>query len=93
MWDFCAIYVDNHIWTLHTTKTATPGSLVTFNLGNWDVSSLDPERMFIGGNAYWDTIPYDRMWGGYTSKFTICDRPLTVDEVGTIYDREKDLYT
>jgi hypothetical protein len=92
MWDFYGISVDNHVWTIHTSKTATPGSLVTLNLGNWDLSSLDRERMVIGGNAYWGTIPDNRMWGGYTSKFTCTDHPLTSLEVEAIYNQEKSMH-
>jgi hypothetical protein len=88
-WDFYAVSVDNHALTVHTSKTAAPGALVTFERGTWDVSSLDRERMIIGGNAYNDIIHDNRMWGGHTSMFTMRGEPQTSLQVHALYNEQK----
>jgi hypothetical protein len=77
---------------VRTSKTAAPGALVTLELGTWDVSSLDRERMIIGGNAYNDIILDNRMWGGYTSMFTIRGKPLTSFHVHAMYHEQKAMH-
>jgi hypothetical protein len=77
----------NPLITMHTN--ANGSVLVSTSLGEWNNSSLDSYRMFIGANNGWGTTTDSRLarfWDGYATKVTIDDRPLTGEEATAIYN-------
>jgi hypothetical protein len=58
-------------------------------LGEWNISSMASNRMFIGVNNDGRSGPNPsspRWWNGYATKITIDNRPLTGEEVTAIYN-------
>lgn len=88
-WDFYALSVTNHVWTFYTTKTAPPGSLATFNLGTWDISTLNKDKMMLGGSAFGGIIPTHYWYDGYLANFTIRDVAITESDANTVFNAER----
>jgi hypothetical protein len=86
-WHFFALSVDEHHWTMHASTNGS--ALVSTYLGDeWNISSMESNRMFIGVNKGWGTNPYrdGYWWDGYTTKDTMDDRPVTGEEATAIYN-------
>jgi hypothetical protein len=88
-WHFFAFSVDDHHWTMH--KSINGLALDAAYVGQWNVSSLTSNRMFLGANNGGDTRPDTNAfwWDGYARKVTIDNRALTGEEVTTIYNTTK----
>jgi hypothetical protein len=87
MWHFVAISVDDHRWTIHTS--ANGSALGSTSFGEWNISSMKSNKMFIGANNGWGKEPSSSSpfwWDGYATKVTIDDRPLTGEEATAMYN-------
>jgi hypothetical protein len=86
-WHFFALSVDEHQWTMHKSINGLP--LESAYIGEWNISSMASDRMFIGANNDGASRPSSwnpAWWDGYATKVTIDDRPLTWEEVTAIYN-------
>jgi hypothetical protein len=85
-WHFFALSVDDHHWTMHTSINGL--ALESTHIGEWNISSMHYNRMFIGANNGGGTTPDSSAywWDGYARKVTIDNRPLTGEEVTAIYN-------
>ena len=86
-WHFFTLSVDDHHWTLHTSINGL--ALESTYLGEWNISSMASNRMFIGVNNDGRSGPSPwtpRWWNRYATKVTIDNRPLTGEEATAIYN-------
>jgi hypothetical protein len=85
-WHFFAFSVEDHHWTMHRSIDGLP--LESAYIGEWNISSMYSNRMFIGANNGGGATPDSAAfwWDGYATKVTIDNRPLTGEEVTAIYN-------